>query len=566
MAGVEAIKPPASGSHNKAIPMPRQLRETESFQDITAWDVSLRNFYRKDEVFYPFVNAKMKWDSSKEDYNLRNEHEESKLKREKDELAQDLIGFLQIVAGYVPGDHLRLTILKDTKCYEDVIRIIREFYDAEVGVETELDFMKIEPKAQEPHRMFYERLSAHVREHLVPANKSVGTTSSGENGDIMTLSLQNMVAKVFLHKVNPKLANIIKKEYGPVLKSGKLLCELIPEICRNIDNLLERDRNQGSVNLVQNGAASIKQVSSELPEDLSEMTLEEIDAHEEDSVNTIKKMYHNARNKKRGGYSRRGGGGNFSGPDRRGQSKCHHCDYANKAHNLALDTFHPPFKCPNKKAVARMIVADDEGEFEPEFLDGKPVYSEASLIQSIQSDQRERRVPVLPDEYEDYPVIRFINIPLKYSQKYDLTDLSHSDTRSLEGRVRKIVRKRSKIRKEKSPAVEAIVNGKKFVITIDEGAELNIISADLVRRANIPTTFTSESANAADGGGLKVIGQTLFELKVYALFQGTRVEVNLGNTLVVENLEADILMGEPDKKDNMVQTTALTQVLPDASP
>ena len=117
------------------------------------------------------------------------------------------------------------------------------FYDAEIGVETELDFMKLERKSQEPHRMFYERLSAHVREHLTGPNKKVGSISSGESGDQMTLSMQNLVVKIFLHKISPKLADIVRKEYGPVMKSGKLLCELVPEICRNIDNLMKKEAN-----------------------------------------------------------------------------------------------------------------------------------------------------------------------------------------------------------------------------------------------------------------------------------------------------------------------------------
>ena len=87
---VDAIKPPSSGAHNKAIQAPRALNETETFQSLTAWEVHCRNFYRKDEVFYPFVNAKLKWNSQQRDYNLKKEHETSKLKRDEDELAQDL--------------------------------------------------------------------------------------------------------------------------------------------------------------------------------------------------------------------------------------------------------------------------------------------------------------------------------------------------------------------------------------------------------------------------------------------------------------------------------------------
>ena len=559
MAGqVDAVKPPSSGSHNKAIQAPRALNETETFQNISAWEVHARNFYRKDEVFYPFVNPKMKWDSTKEHYNLKKEHTDSKLKRDEEELAQDLVSFLQIMAGYVPGDHLRLAIEKDTKCFADIIKIIREFYDAEIGVESGLDFMKIERKSQEPHRMFFERMSAHVREHLVGPNKTVGSTSSGEKGDVMTLSMQDLVVKIFLHKVHPRLTEIVKKEYGPVLKSGKLLCEIIPDICRNIDNLLDKDKNQGSVNRVQDGAAAAEYTSSEI--DLTTLSLEELEEREEEAVSTIKKMYGNAR-KRGGGFSKRGGFSrdkNYQNPRSgdRGQ-KCHHCEYSNKAYNLALDANHLHYRCPNKKAVARMIVAEEDGEDQDGFFgdEGERNLSGNILIRTVQSEPSERRVPVLPDEYEDSPIVRYVSHSNQFYQNHDFTELSRSEIVCLENKIRRVLKSR-KVRKEKSPAFEAVVRGKRFIVTVDEGAELNIISAKLVNRANIPVTTTQEGANAADGGGLKVVGQTKSPLIIYGYFQGTRVEINLGYVLVVENLEADILMGEPGKKDNKLWTMA----------
>ena len=550
---VDPVKPPSKSSNNKGMTAPRSLGVNETFQDMTAWEVSVKNFYRKDEVFYPFVNSKMRWDSQKDNYNLNDEHEDSTLKREAQELSEDLVSFLQIMAGFIPGDHLRVKIVTDTTSFADVIKIIREFLDAEIGVESELDFMKISRKPQEPHRMFYERMCAHVREHLVVPNKTVGSTSSGEKGDTMTLSMQNMVVKIFLHKIDPKLSDIIKKEYGPVLKTGKLLCELIPEICRNIDNLLEKER-LSTVNNIVDGAGAINKVDSEFP-DLSGLSLEDMDEHEVEAVNTIKKMYSN---KKRGNFNKRfsrrnqSSGGreqSYGGRDREG---CYHCEWAKKAHNLDLNSNHPAHKCPNRKAVARLVQVDEEEDTNDE---GEPRHSENYLIQSIQSEARERRVPVLPDEYEYSPVIRFISQNNQLSQNLKLAEL-RSDFKSLTGRILRVVKPR--VRKEKSPTIEAIVRGKKFIITVDEGAELNIISADLVRRANIPISITREGANAADGGGLKVIGQTQDQLIIFGYFQGTRVEINLGYTLVVENLAADVLMGEPGKKDNKLWTKAHT--------
>ena len=187
----------------------------------------MKNYMRRDESFYPFVNVKTKWDMQAEDFGLVDEHNDSKLKRKKDELAEDLTSFLEIISGYIPGDHLRMKILQDSTSFKDCIKIIREFYGAEINAESELDFLKIERKPQEPYRQFFERLASHGRQHLLPKNITVGSIKTGPDGDSMTCSHLNLIAQIWLQKINPKLLDIVKKEYGTQLQQGKVLCELV---------------------------------------------------------------------------------------------------------------------------------------------------------------------------------------------------------------------------------------------------------------------------------------------------------------------------------------------------
>ena len=230
----EAVVPPASVvSGNKGssgVPAPRMLTNSETHQDITAWSVQVKNYMRKDESFYPFVNVKTVWDMTKEHFGMVDEHESSKLKRKKDEMAEDLTSFLEIISGYIPEDHLRLKILQDSTSFKSVIEIIREFMGAEINPESELDFMKIQRKPQEPYRHFYERLASHCRMHLLPKNITVGGISTGDDGDKMTCSHLNLIAQVWMHKIDPKLSDLVKKEYGAKLQAGKVLAQLVPPL------------------------------------------------------------------------------------------------------------------------------------------------------------------------------------------------------------------------------------------------------------------------------------------------------------------------------------------------
>ena len=51
-----------------------------------------------------------------------------------------------------------------------------------------------------------------------------------------------------------------------------------------------------------------------------------------------------------------------------------------------------------------------------------------------------------------------------------------------------------------------------------------------------------------------MIGQTQQCLVINGIFQGQKIEINLGVVLVVTNLQAELLLGEPGKRDNKMWT------------
>ena len=557
------------------------LGEAESHQDITAWEVAVKNYMRRDESFYPFVNVKTKWDMQAEDFGLVDEHNDSKLKRKKDELAEDLTSFLEIISGYIPGDHLRMKILQDSTSFKDCIKIIREFYGAEINAESELDFLKIQRKPQEPYRQFFERLASHGRQHLLPKNITVGSIKTGPDGDSMTCSHLNLIAQIWLQKINPKLLDIVKKEYGTQLQQGKVLCELVPEIAKNMDNLLKSDGTVQKVTFQdqQGTAGAIRRVLEEaavtVEESLGETEVEEL---EEEAVDKIRRVF----NRRRGGDNQRGrdryrgrgdrgrdrdssghrNGSGFRG-DKSGWGKelkkskehCAHCEYAKKVYGVPLDTRHHPRECPNKKSVVQLVntyagSSDSEGEA----VRSKNSNNRKSFQTDPFEETTDRRVPPLPNEYQDSNILHFKDFKTNNSEII-LAELSPSQLDSLTVNVRKTAIKCSP-RKKKSPSIRGRIKGTPLIITIDEGAEMNILSAKLARKCNIPITPTRTGANSADGNGLKVIGQTLIGLSIICDFQGVDIELQLGRVIVVEGLEADVLLGEPGKRDNCLDTVA----------
>ena len=106
------------------------------------------------------------------------------------------------------------------------------------------------------------------------------------------------------------------------------------------------------------------------------------------------------------------------------------------------------------------------------------------------------------------------------------------------------------IRKEKSPMVPVHINGRFSLATIDEGSEINCIDESFATKSKIAFVPTICTATAANQTTMKLAGQT--EENVHMTIQGTREPVtwNLGNMVVVQNLGANILIGEPGKQSS----------------
>ena len=552
---VQQLTNPQNGN-SKGMMFPNQLTENETYQSLTAWELKVKNFYRRDDIYYPFVNKNFTWDPSAEDYGVTAEHRDSKLKRDKQEMAEDLVAFIRCISGFLPDDDIREKLETETKSFADIMKQIRQLYDAEQTPDKDLDFMFLKKSPQETHRKFFERLSAHARRNLVGPDQDVNGLKSGTEGDKMTLSLMNMVVKVWLFKTDPRLTDLVSREFGDKIKSGTTLYELVPKICKRIDSMLKGEESRNS------SAPSVKQVKEDeittvirmvqdgatnLDEDISEGEVQEI---EDEAVNTIRRLFQRNRRGRNGGFrgGRRDQDSGYREPPRR--ENCPQCEYIKRTvSGSTLDTNHHPRNCPNKRTFTRLVRAEDEdtgGEKSRSLHDSKICFQRSE----------ERRVPPLPDEICSQRSPHFIN-PTNKKMSWSnilITELTPTKWESLSNEVRSISTRRADLalRKEKSPTLLSSVGETKFVAILDGGAEINVLSAELAKKLRVDIIDTTEGASAANGIKMKIIGQTKNDFHISVWFRNKKFNVNLGKTIVVENLGADILVGAPGLVDNSI--------------
>ena len=83
----------------------------------------------------------------------------------------------------------------------------------------------------------------------------------------------------------------------------------------------------------------------------------------------------------------------------------------------------------------------------------------------------------------------------------------------------------SRIENMSSPTVWALIQGKKIIINIDEGSELNCVNADPIQRLKLQIIPTITGARIAGSYKMKIEGQT--ETPVMLDILTTRVPLGL---------------------------------------
>ena len=120
-----------------------------------------------------------------------------------------------------------------------------------------------------------------------------------------------------------------------------------------------------------------------------------------------------------------------------------------------------------------------------------------------------------------------------------------------------------RVKVKRSPAFSAFVGHESVKLTLDSGAETNMIKYDVAKRLNlkINENSTQEAVQADGHSSLGVRGETFFDC-----VRGDDIFTFEG--LVVENLQTDVLAGIPFQEDNDVyaHTPSRTIYFPTAEP
>ena len=170
---------------------PRRLDQQETLQSLNHWKGVFKNYYRRCQYNSYFLQPGLTWNST----NNRGftATEPTGLKRSPAVLAEDLGGFLDCIASYLPHDYVADKLRNESTSLDSVWNILYEIYDAEVDTTHYLDYANMTREPQETYRNFYNRLVGFVRQHLPRTRVEAEGVRSPEGGEKLSISLLDSI-------------------------------------------------------------------------------------------------------------------------------------------------------------------------------------------------------------------------------------------------------------------------------------------------------------------------------------------------------------------------------------
>ena len=517
---------------------PRDLIPDETRESLTSWIDVLQNYLLRDVHSQRFLTNGVTWNVNQPNYGLVAEGPGSKLRRTAPEMEAALREMFRTISGFSPHGFLKRQIPLSTS-FQDIIRILYEVHNLQLNSSSLMLYDQVVRSPGENPYIYFARLIDHFHVHLAPANATGGGYTAGPNGDTMSLSQANMVAIMWMEKIDRRLLKLVRHEYARELREGTELVALVSRIAANMDDLLVK--------------------------------LEETKVHRFEGPSGKKPFEKKSFKNWRGGDDKKKSG--RDGARGRDQLHCPHCKFLAKELEVRLPYNHSPTDCTNKKVQVRRV--EDEAETSTE-SETENFYSEQ------ESDGEPRSPPPSPLSSSSFQTKKSTSQPAEPPpiQRVLLPDSDCAEVisalrRLSHSRVSEILSEDSKLvldavtrikqdvpTKAKSASILGDYNGTVFVNIVDGGAEINCLDLDLVERLGVPFVPTDAGATAAGEHKVALAGVTSSDFVFSVDFHGrSGIPIDMQRAAVVRNLGADALLGEPAKRRNKLDVVSHQEII-----
>ena len=160
---------------------PRQLENEETISGLQHWFNHCKLYYGRAAEYCPLLKANFWWNPARENHGCEDEDQ-----------ADDLKTLLGLIASHLPVPWLDDTMVNGTRNWEEVWNLLCKQFNI---VPSQITFVG------------YKDITRKVKER--------------PQGERMTVGLKNHITLDWLTRLDPRLPDVIAREYASVLRGGK---------------------------------------------------------------------------------------------------------------------------------------------------------------------------------------------------------------------------------------------------------------------------------------------------------------------------------------------------------
>ena len=512
------------------------LTKNETITSFESWRQNLLYTLSLDNAFSKFLEKGVEWqkktaDSPKRGFSDDGSDVPAPSRLSAVQKAAQLELMLGQIANFCPVI-ARNAIVKNSTSLQQIWQSIRLHYGFQSSGSHLLDFADIRLQPDERPEDLFQRLMAFMEDNLLKSDHDV--THHGQlpsSDEDMSPSLENFVVLHWLSLLHPRLPALVKQRYGPELRS-RTLASLKPEISQSVDSLLAELQSGENAQILRSAVPVFRPATPRSPR------AGPAPAGRPAAVT-------------RGGRPVSAGavpGGDSGGRARRPVRSCALCAAAGRpgsdSHFLSRCRFLP---LADRRFLAgvRLIAGCDDFCDDDEFQDTHtPVPTDTGDQVCVSSHDT-----VAPDHSVSDCSVPVLS-PVEAAQlPASANELIHDCVRDGVNSSSDSVTSSGlacRIQPEPSPYLPVHCGSIPLRLTLDSGAEINLIRDTVAAVVGAPISKTSQNAFQADGRSkLSVVGETTLSLHRGAL------DLTL-QALVVRDLDVDVLAGTPFMSRNDV--------------
>ena len=526
---------------------PRDLEAVETAATLEQWINHFEVYIKREPSMNMFLTST--WNAAAENMGC-----EAAGTLTVEQVAENLKVFLGHVCSFLKYPYYNHIIKDRSTDFKSICDILREIYHIEKNVSSLFSIARVSKKSAESYEVFYAKIVYLMQQNMAPQGKTVRYITTPAGGDKLSVTNLDHAALIWLMKIDSRLVDKIEVDYATQIREGLLLSELVPQIAKALPNILKK--LDGVKNDVLNCI-----------EDLN-IREEGDDDTDEESVNIrFNKPGRNRRGRGGGRGSYRGNRGNSASstgqpsgprvsyqPQKANQQVCSKCNWLRTFWRIAeVDVNHSDEDCMRQipkevRAIIEKEIAVHDQKTSADNDSSQGESNTSSSTTSACSFQRKIATETHhPPQHEAEIKKELENEDSSFIQCQKNT-FSEIDLEKL--RIAAVQLSKAKT----SPKILVTHNGNRLPLLVDEGSELDAIDGDYAEKNDIQVEPSSKTAKAAGNKDLCILGQAINDVVVNTKFASTKVPINLGKAIVIKNLGATMILGEPGKCRNGIST------------